>query len=65
MATILPDVLAQQERTASWLARRTRKSPSYVVKVINGSRRPSEEFKEAAAVALGVPADVLFPEVAA
>jgi transcriptional regulator with XRE-family HTH domain len=60
--TRLPDVLAVQERTGSWLARRTRKSASYVSKVIDGTRRPSADFKAAAASALGVPADVLFPE---
>jgi transcriptional regulator with XRE-family HTH domain len=58
-------VLDQQERSASWLARKTRKSPSYVVRVIQGERRPSEDFKVAASEALGVPVELLFPQVAA
>lgn len=58
----LQAVLDQQERTASWLARKTGKSPSYVTRVLQGQRRPSEEFKARAADALGVPAVLLFPE---
>ena len=61
----LISVLEQQERTAAWLARRTGKSPSYVTRVINGERRPSEHFKAAAAQARNVPVALLFPEVAA
>jgi transcriptional regulator with XRE-family HTH domain len=57
----LSAVLAQQERTASWLARQTGKSPSYVARVLNGERRPSADFKERAGIALGVPAVLLFP----
>lgn len=63
----LQAVLDQQERTASWLARKTGKSPSYVTRVLLGQRRPSEEFKARAADALGVPAALLFrdePEAA-
>lgn len=56
----LQAVLDQQERTASWLARKTGKSPSYVTRVLQGTRRPSEEFKARAADALGVPASLLF-----
>lgn len=58
----LQAVLDQQERTASWLARKTGKSPSYVTRVLQGTRRPSEDFKARAADALGVPAALLFPE---
>jgi hypothetical protein len=54
-------VLDSQERTGAWLARKTGKSPAYVTKVINGTRRPSDEFKQRAAEALGVPASLLFP----
>lgn len=61
----LAAVLEQQERTAAWLARRTGKSPSYVTRVLNGERRPSDDFKGAAATALNVPVTVLFPEAAA
>lgn len=46
----------------SWLARRTGKSPSYVLRVTIGERRPSPEFKARAAEALGVPESLLFPE---
>jgi transcriptional regulator with XRE-family HTH domain len=47
----------------SWLARRTDKSPSYVLRVINGQRRASKDFRLAAALALGVPETMLFPEL--
>lgn len=60
----LSAVLDQQERTAAWLARRTEKSPSYIARVLNGERRPSEAFKAAAAIALNVPVSLLFPDVA-
>ena len=46
----------------SWLARRTGKSPSYVLRVTTGARRPSDDFKVRAADALGVPVSLLFPE---
>jgi transcriptional regulator with XRE-family HTH domain len=55
-------VLSQQERTLSWLARKTGKSPSYVTRVIQGARRPSDDFKARAADALGVPVALIFPE---
>ena len=58
----LTSVLEQQERTAAWLARRTGKSPSYVTRVLNGERRPSDAFKHRAAQALGVPVSLLFPD---
>jgi hypothetical protein len=58
----LVSVLATQERTASWLARKAGKSPSYVTLVIQGKRRPSDDFKTRAAEALSVPVAVLFPE---
>jgi transcriptional regulator with XRE-family HTH domain len=61
----LAAVLAQQERTASWLARRTGKSPSYVARVISGERRPSDDFRARAAATLGVPEALLFSEEAA
>jgi transcriptional regulator with XRE-family HTH domain len=58
----LAAVLEAQERTASWLARKTGKSPSYLTRVLQGERRPSADFKARAAEALGVPVSVLFPE---
>lgn len=64
MAHPLSEVLAQQERSYSWLARRTDKSPSYVLRVVKGERRPSADFRAKAAVALNVPESVLFPEAA-
>jgi transcriptional regulator with XRE-family HTH domain len=54
-------VLESQERTGAWLARKTGKSPAYVTKVLNGTRRPSDDFKTRASVALGVPVDLIFP----
>lgn len=62
MAHPLAEVLASQERTLSWLARKTAKSPSYVLRVTRGERRPSADFKARAAAALGVPESLLFPE---
>lgn len=61
----LSAVLLSQERTASWLARRTGKSPSYVTYVIKGKRRPSPDFRARAAEALGVPESLIFPKAAA
>ena len=61
----LSDVLASQERNLSWLARKTGKSPSYVLRVTTGERRPSPDFRAKAAEALGVPESLLFPEKAA
>ncbi len=61
MSHPLADVLDAQERTQAWLARKTGKSEAYVTKVLNGTRRPSDDFKDAAATALGVPASLLFP----
>lgn len=61
----LSEVLASQERTLSWLARKTGKSPSYVLRVTTGERNPSAEFKAKAADALGVPESLLFPTEAA
>ena len=55
-------ILGAQERTGSWLARKTGKSPSYVTRVLFGERRPSDDFKARAAEALSVPVAVLFPE---
>lgn len=65
MAHPLQGVLDSQERTGAWLSRKTGKSPAYVTKVLNGTRRPSPDFKARAAEALGVPESLLFPEVAA
>lgn len=61
MSHPLSDVLASQERTLSWLARKTGKSPSYVLRVTTGERNPSPDFKAKAAVAVGVPVGLLFP----
>lgn len=60
----LSAVLKSQERSLSWLARKTGKSPSYVTRVLNGQRKPSPEFKRQAADELGVPEQLIFPEAA-
>jgi transcriptional regulator with XRE-family HTH domain len=57
----LTSVLASQERTASWLARKTGKSPTYITLVVQGKRRPSADFRARAAETLGVPESLLFP----
>lgn len=46
----------------SWLGRKAGKSPSYVLRVTTGDRRPSTDFKKRAAAVLGVPEALLFPE---
>ena len=46
------------------LARRTGKSPSYVTRVLNGERKPSDDFKTRASAALGIPAELLFADAA-
>lgn len=61
----LSAVLESQERTASWLARKTGKSPSYVTRVLQGERNPSPDFKTKSAEALGVPEHLIFPKAAA
>jgi transcriptional regulator with XRE-family HTH domain len=57
----LATALASQERSGAWLSRKTGKSPAYVTKVMNGTRRPSQDFKVRAAIALGTPIEDLFP----
>lgn len=54
--------LAARERSASWLARKAGVSPSLVARILSGERRPSPEFRRAAAEALEVPEPLLFPE---
>lgn len=61
MAHPLLAVLERQERTLSWLARKTGMSRSYVLRITTGERNPSAEFKGKAAEALGVPESLLFP----
>lgn len=64
MAHPLLAVLEAHERSGAWLARKTGKSPAYVTKVINGTRRPSHDFQVRAAIALATPIEALFPEPA-
>jgi transcriptional regulator with XRE-family HTH domain len=54
-------VLASQERSQSWLGRKCGKSTSYVSRVVNGTLRPTAEFRVRAAEALGIPETLLFP----
>jgi hypothetical protein len=60
-ATELAAALERQERSARWLARKTRVDPSLVHRILTGERRPSDTFKQNAAEALGIPVDDLFP----
>lgn len=54
-------VLEQQGRTVSWLARKSGVSVSYAWLMLQGKRPLTAEFRTAAAEALGVPEDILFP----
>lgn len=54
-------VLETQGRTVAWLARKAGVSVSYAWRMLNGERPLTDEFRDAAAEALGVPVDILFP----
>jgi transcriptional regulator with XRE-family HTH domain len=54
-------VLEQQGRSIAWLARKTGVSVAYAWRMLKGERPITAEFKTAAAEALGVPVDLLFP----
>jgi transcriptional regulator with XRE-family HTH domain len=54
-------VLEQQGRSISWLARKTSVSVAYAWRMLRGERPLTAEFRAAAADALGVPEDLLFP----
>lgn len=59
--TTIERILDQQGRTIAWLARRTGVSVSYAWRMLRGERAITAEFRTAAAEALGVPEDILFP----
>jgi transcriptional regulator with XRE-family HTH domain len=63
VGTKLAQVLTQQGRRRGWLAAQTGVSNALVTRIAQGERRPSPEFRQRAAAALGVPEDELFPEV--
>jgi len=54
-------VLEQQGRTIAWLARKTGVSVAYAWRMLKGERPLTREFRAAAAEALGVPEDILWP----
>lgn len=54
-------VLEQQGRSIAWLARKADVSVSYAWMMLRGDRPLTEAFRAAAAEALGVPEDLLFP----
>lgn len=54
-------VLEQQGRSIAWLSRKTGVSVAYAWRMLKGERSLTAEFKAAAAEALGVPEDLLFP----
>jgi len=55
-------VLDQQGRSVSWLARKAGVAVSQAWRMLNGERTLTAEFRKAAAEALGVPEDLLFPD---
>jgi transcriptional regulator with XRE-family HTH domain len=56
-------VLEQQGRSITWLARKTGVSVPYAWRMLKGERPLTSEFKATAADALGVPEGLLFPIV--
>jgi transcriptional regulator with XRE-family HTH domain len=60
--TVVERVLDEQGRNMIWLARQTQFSQTYVWRMLRGERPLTLEFKSAAAKALGVPEDLLFPD---
>ncbi|MEW6223212.1 MAG: helix-turn-helix transcriptional regulator [Chloroflexota bacterium] len=54
-------VLEQQGRSIAWLARKAGVSVAYAWRMLRGERPLTAEFRAAAAEALGVPEDLLFP----
>lgn len=54
-------VLDKQGRSMAWLARKANVSVSYAWRMLKGERPLTSEFRAAAAEALGVPQDILFP----
>lgn len=61
----LRNILREQGRTLTWLARLTGVSRATVYAYMRGARRPSVEWIDRAAAALGVPASLLRTEEAA
>lgn len=61
----LREELERQERSARWLARKVGVDPSLVHRILTGERNPSADFREKAAIALGVSEAALFPQQAA
>lgn len=59
--TMVERVLEQQGRSIAWLARKTNVSVTYAWRMLHGERPVTDEFRSAAAEALGVPVDMLFP----
>lgn len=59
-AAVVLDILARQERTQLWLARRMGVHRSGVTRVLKGERTPTAEFRARMSVALDLPESVLF-----
>lgn len=59
--TVIERVLEEQGRTLRWLALSNGFDPAHAWRMVHGARPLSDDFKAAAAKALGVPEDILFP----
>lgn len=59
--TPVEQVLKQQGRSMSWLARQADVDQSYAWRMLRGERPLTDDFKAAAVRALGVPESFLFP----
>jgi hypothetical protein len=56
----IAEVLREQGRLQTWLARKVDRTPEHVNRVIRGIHPATPEFRQACANALGLPASVLF-----
>lgn len=61
MASPIERILEQQGRSVAWLAGKAGVSVSYAWRMLRGERPLTDDFRQKASEALGVPQDILFP----
>jgi transcriptional regulator with XRE-family HTH domain len=62
-AAVVLDLLARQERSQGWLARRMGIHPSLLTRVLKGERSATPEFRRRLSEALDLPEVVLFSDM--